>query len=54
MIVMIGWTGLVPWELEFSFPGSLTFTFLIRPIYILCTTHSNLKGYLSHKKTPTP
>jgi len=25
---MIRWTGLAPWELEFSFPGSLAFTFL--------------------------
>jgi len=23
MIVMIGWTGLAPWEFEFPFPGSL-------------------------------
>ena len=28
-IVMIRWTGLAPWELEFPFPGSLTATFLI-------------------------
>ena len=28
IIVMIWWTGLAPWEFEFSFPGSLTFTFL--------------------------
>ena len=26
--VMIGWTGLTPWEFEFLFPGSLTSTFL--------------------------
>ena len=25
---MIRWTGLAPWEFEFRFPGSLTFTFL--------------------------
>ena len=24
IIEMIRWTGLAPWELEFSFPGSLT------------------------------
>ena len=24
IIVMIRWTGLAPWEFEFSFPGSLT------------------------------
>jgi len=24
IIVMIRWTGLVPWEFEFPFPGSLT------------------------------
>ena len=29
IIVMIRWTGLVPWEFEFPFPGSLTSTFLI-------------------------
>ena len=28
IIVMIRWTGLVPWEFEFPFPGSLTSTFL--------------------------
>ena len=28
IIVMMRWTGLVPWEFEFSFPGSLTSTFL--------------------------
>ena len=27
IIDMIWWTGLVPWELEFSFPGSLNSTF---------------------------
>ena len=25
---MVRWTGLAPWEFEFSFPGSLTITFL--------------------------
>ena len=25
---MIWWTGLAPWEFEWSFPGSLTSTFL--------------------------
>ena len=24
IILMIGWTGLAPWEFEFPFPGSLT------------------------------
>ena len=28
IIVMIRWTGLTPWEIEFPFPGSLTATFL--------------------------
>jgi len=28
IFVMIRWTGLAPWELEFPFPGSLTSTFL--------------------------
>ena len=28
IIGMIRWTGLVPWEFEFPFPGSLTSTFL--------------------------
>ena len=28
IIVMIGWTGLAPWELESSFSGSLTSIFL--------------------------
>ena len=25
---MIKWTGLAPWDFDFPFPGSLTFTFL--------------------------
>ena len=29
IIVMIWWTGLAPWEFEFSFPGSLIPTFLV-------------------------
>ena len=29
IIVMIRRTGLAPWEFEFSFPGSLTSTFLV-------------------------
>ena len=29
ILVMIWWTGLAPWEFEFSFPGSLASTFLI-------------------------
>ncbi len=28
IIVMVGWTGLAPWEFEFAFPGSLTCPFL--------------------------
>jgi len=28
IIVMIVWTGLVPWQFEFPFAGSLTSTFL--------------------------
>ena len=28
IIVMIWWTGLAPWEIEFPFPGSLISTFL--------------------------
>ena len=28
IIVMSRWTGLVPWEFEFPFPGSRTSTFL--------------------------
>ena len=28
IIVTIRWTGLAPWDFEFHFPGSLTFTFL--------------------------
>ena len=31
IIVMIRWTGLAPREFEFSFPGSLTSTFLLTP-----------------------
>ena len=41
-IVMIGWTGLAPWEFESPFPGSLTSTFLtppqvLTPIYNMTT-----------------
>ena len=32
IIVMIGWTGLAPWEFAFPFPGSLTITFLVRKV----------------------
>ena len=28
IIVMIRWIGIAPWEFEFTFPGSLTFTCL--------------------------
>ena len=28
IIVMIGWTGLAPWEFEFPFPGGITSAFL--------------------------
>ena len=37
IVVMIRWTGLVPWEFEFPFPGSLTSTFL-------ATRESSLEG----------
>ena len=30
IIVMIRWTGLVPWEFAFPFPGSLTSTYPIK------------------------
>ena len=30
IILMIRWTGLAPWEFAFTFPGSLTSTFLER------------------------
>jgi len=29
IIVMIRWTGLAPWEFEFSFPGSLNSLFQV-------------------------
>ena len=28
IIMIIRWTGHAPWEFEFTFPGSITFTFL--------------------------
>ena len=31
IIVMIRWTGLAPWEFQFIFTGSLTFSFLSTP-----------------------
>ena len=48
IIVMIRWTSLAPWEFEFSFPGSLTSTFLAgsRPIDdpVEHTRQKNLKS----------
>ena len=35
IIVMIRWTGLAPWEFEFSFPGGRAFTFLASTILAL-------------------
>ena len=35
IIVMIRWTGLAPWEVEFPFPGSLISTFLAGDTYSL-------------------
>ena len=35
IIVMIWWTGLAPWEFEFSFPGSLTSPFLTLSLLLL-------------------
>jgi hypothetical protein len=29
IILIIRWTGLAPWKFEFSFPGSLTSTYLV-------------------------
>jgi len=67
IIVMIKWTGIAPWEFEFSFPGSLTSTFLnptpsspTEDMDALCCgsplVHptSTLQGYLAHKKPPPP
>jgi len=38
IIVMIRWTDLAPWEFEFSFPGSLTSTFLGHSGHLVVTT----------------
>ena len=45
IIVMIRWTGLAPWELEFPFPCSLTSTFLW-----VDTTQRATKGKYGHNK----
>ena len=45
IIVMIRWTGLAPWEFEFSFPRSLTSTFL--PAIQNIIPWLNVQGYLS-------
>ena len=34
VIVMIRWTGLAPWEIEFPFPGSLTSKFLACGLHV--------------------
>ena len=65
IIVMIRWTGPVPWEFEFPFPGSLTSTFpevdyegLATPKWgrgvLKCAPSKALQGYLAHKKTHPP
>ena len=47
IIVMIRWTGLAPWQLEFPFQGSLIST--CHPI--LSRVNSvHIQGYLAHKK----
>ena len=62
IIVMIRWTGLALWELEFLFAGSLTSTILDKedllppagPAGIVPMKLLQLQGYLAHKKTPPP
>ena len=46
IIVMIRWTGLVPWQFEFPFPGSLTSTFLIADKL----SHAARKGQVAEVK----
>ena len=50
IIVMIRWTGLAPWAVEFPFPGSLTSTFragrLFRELLLLSSLElSDTKVY---------
>ena len=40
-MVMIRWTGLAQWNVEFPFPGNLTSTFLY-PDHLLCFRSRNL------------
>ena len=51
--LMIRWTGLAPWEAEFSFPGNLTSTFL-GDVSMKRDLLLELQGYLVHKKPPPP
>ena len=41
IIEIFWWTGLAPWELELSFPGSLTFIFLA---VCFCLTRQSCKA----------
>ena len=60
IIVMIRWTGLVPWEFEFPFPGSLTSTFLglgtrafvsETTLLEIVSRAPRLQGYLAHPRS---
>ena len=60
IIVMIWWTGLVPWEFECPFRGSLTSTLMGKPPRRapigteVPPFQFTLQGYLAHKETPPP
>ena len=47
IIVMIRWAGLAPWEPEFSFPGSLTSTYLEK-----CEVVKELCRQVNFRKPP--
>ena len=47
----IRWTGLVPWEFESPFPGSLTSTFLVRLWSPMLTPEGTCRSYPDYRGT---
>ena len=49
IIKMIYWTGLVPWEFEFPFPGSRIYTFLAALRWLRRSSFSGVRSWNSHR-----
>ena len=50
IIEMIWWTGLAPWEFEFTFPGSLISTCLV--LFLLLLSAAVAGGSSGHRAVP--